>query len=140
MSDIKQRIQTLLSRPQLAGLATITPEGKPWVRYIMAITAPDLTVRCATFKEARKVAQIAATPEVHLTCGVASPTEMAPYVQIQATATFKTDEAERHAFWNDMLAPLFDGPDDPRYGVIVMTPYRIELCSPGSLEPEVWSA
>ena len=33
--------------------------------------------------------------------------------------------------------PFFDGPDDPKYGVIIIKPYRIEYCTPGSYEPEV---
>ena len=50
-----------------------------------------------------------------------------------------TDEVERHAFWNDMLASTFTGPDDPKYCVIVIEPYRIEYCTQGSFEPEVWT-
>jgi len=140
MSDLKQRIRDILRTPQLSGLATINDEGKPWVRYVMALADDDLTVRCATFVGARKVAQIGANPEVHLTCGVTDPTQMAPYLQIQARASLTTDEGERHAFWSDMLAQIFEGPDDPNYGVLIMKPYRIELCNPGSMEPEVWTA
>ena len=50
-----------------------------------------------------------------------------------------SDKEERHAFWNDMLAPIFDGPDDPKYSIIVIEPYRIEYCSPGSYKPEIWT-
>jgi hypothetical protein len=39
-----------------------------------------------------------------------------------------------------MLANIFDGPDDPKYGVLVMSPYRIEYCTPGTYEPEIWTA
>jgi general stress protein 26 len=39
-----------------------------------------------------------------------------------------------------MLKPIFDGPDDPKYGVIEVTPYRIEYCTPGSYDPQVWTA
>jgi len=86
----------------------------------------------------RKVKQIAANPEVHLTCGVNSLTEMMPYLQVQGRARLTTEADERHAFWNDMLAPIFSGPDDPNYGIIVVKPYRIEYCAPPSLEQEVW--
>jgi general stress protein 26 len=140
MSELKNRILDILKQPQLSGLATITEDGKPWVRYVMAVAGEDLTVRCATFVGARKVAQIKENPEVHLTCGVTDPAKMVPYLQIQARAQLCTDEAERHGFWSDMLAPIFAGPDDPNYGVLVIAPYRIEVCSPGSMEPEVWTA
>ena len=140
MSELKERIYAILKEPQLAGLATITKEGKPWVRYVMTVASEDLTIRCATFVKARKVRQIEKNPEVHLTCGVTSPTEMVPYLQIQGRAKLNTSKEARHGFWTDMLAQIFAGPDDPKYGVLETTPYHIEFCSPGSYLPEVWIA
>jgi general stress protein 26 len=140
MSELKDQIYEILSKPQLVSLATVTTDGKPWVRYVMAMTQDDMTIRFATFNQARKVAQIKANPEVHLTCGVTNPSEVTPYLQIQGKAVLKTDETTRHGFWDDMLKPIFDGPDDPKYGVIEVTPYQIEYCTPGSYEPKIWSA
>ncbi len=140
MSDLKERILKILQQPQLTGLATVTQDGKPWVRYVMTVATPDLTIRCATFVSARKVKQIQKNPEVHLTCGVTDPRNIAPYLQIQGRATLNTAKDARHAFWSDMLAPIFSGPDDPNYGVLEIKPYYIEYSSPGSHEPEVWTA
>ena len=47
MSDVKTRILEILQQPRLACLATVTQDGKPWVRYVMTATSPDLTIRCA---------------------------------------------------------------------------------------------
>jgi len=140
MSDLQERILKILQQPQLAGLATITPDGKPWVRYVMTVGAPDLTIRCATFVNARKVKQIQRNPEVHLTCGVTDPRNMAPYLQVQGRAALSTSKEVCHAFWSDMLAPIFSGPDDPNYGVLEIKPYYIEYSSLGTFEPEVWTA
>ena len=131
MSDVKNRIMEILGRPQLSSLATITSDGKPWTRYVMIVADDGMTIRLATFVGARKVNQIAANPEVHLTCGVTNPSEVIPYLQIQGTAVLKTDEATRHAFWDDMLKAIFDGPDDPKYGVIEVTPRAALLFSVG---------
>jgi len=140
MPDVRERILKVLERPQLAGLATITQDGKPWVRYVMAVAAEDMTIRCATFAAARKVKQIKKNPEVHLTCGVPDLQHMAPYLQIQGRASLNTSEEARHAFWTDMLAGIFDGRDDPKYAVLEIKPYYIEYVSPGMHEPEVWKA
>jgi general stress protein 26 len=140
MTDLKQQILGILTPLQLSTVATLTEEGKPWVRYVMTTGAADLSVRFATFAQARKVGQISANPEVHLTCGVTDPAVMKPYLQVQGRARFSTEAGERHAFWNETLAPYFSGPDDPNYGVVVVVPYRIELCTPGSMTPEVWTA
>jgi general stress protein 26 len=105
----------------------------------MTVGREDLSIRFATFAQSRKVAQIAADPEVHVTLGVNDPFVMKPYLQIQGQARFSTEAAERHVFWNEMLAAYFSGPDDPNYGVVIVTPYRIELVKPGVREPEVWT-
>ena len=140
MSDLTQKIQTLLSQPTLAEFATVTRDGKPWVRYVMAAMDESMTIRFATFIGARKVAQIENNPEVHLTAGVGDPSKDTNYIQVQGTATLVTDEAERHAFWVPILKGVFSGPDDPNYGVIIIKSYRIEYCSAGTLKPEVWEA
>jgi general stress protein 26 len=140
VSDLKERIASILQQPQLSGLATITEDGKPWVRYVMTVADENLEIRCATFITARKVKQIEKNPEVHLTCGITDPQEMVPYMQVQATARLDTGKEARHGFWTEMLANIFDGPDDPKYGVLVMSPYRIEYCTPGTYEPEIWTA
>lgn len=140
MSDLKERILNILQQPQLSSLATITPDGKPWVRYVMTVGSPELTIRCATFITARKVSQIKEDAEVHLTCGVTDPRNMGPYLQIQGRAALTTSKDVRHAFWTDMLAGIFSGPDDPNYGVIEIKPYYIEYVSPASHKPEVWTA
>ncbi len=140
MSDLQERIANILMQPQLTGLATVTEDGKPWVRYVMTLASEDLVIRCATFVGARKVRQIQKNPEVHLTCGVTDPKEMVPYLQIQARARLNTTKEVRHGFWTEMLASIFEGPDDPKYGVLEITPYRIEYCDVASFEPQIWTA
>ena len=139
MTDIQQRILDIIHKPQLAALATVTEKNNPWVRYVVTVGDGNFSIRCATMIESRKVGQIQNNPNVHLTCGVNSLLEMKPYLQIQGQAHVTTNKEERHGFWNDMLAPIFTGPDDPKYAIIVIEPYRIEYCTPGSYEPEVWT-
>lgn len=138
MSDIKQKILDIIHKPQLSSLATVTPMGNPWVRYVVTVGDGDLVLRCATFLNSRKVEQIEKNPDVHVTCGVKSFMEMVPYLQIQGRAEISTDPDEKTNFWNEMLAPIFEGPEDPNYAVIIIKPYRIEYCTPGSYEPEIW--
>ncbi len=138
MPELKQRIGEILQQSQLASFATISGSGKPWVRYVFCLGQADMSIRFATFTNSRKVAQIKQNPEVHLTCGISDPAEMRPYLQIQGRAEFVSDRAERHGFWKESLTAYFNGPDDPNYGIVVITPERIELCTPGSTTPEVW--
>ena len=138
--DTKNKILEVIKTPQLAGFATLNEEGKPWVRYVMSTGRDDMTIRFGTFVNARKVKQIIANPEVHLTMGVQDPTKMAPYVQIQGKATLTTNQDEKTALWDPACEKIFQGPEDPNYGVIIVTPYRVELMDVGQFEPQVWTA
>jgi len=140
MNDIRQRILSIIRPAHLASLATITEDGKPWTRYVIPRADDDLNIRVATRVNSLKVAQIRKNPEVHLTCGVSDPRNVDTFLQIQGQARFTTDRHERESFWDPHLENIFDGPDDPGYGVIVITPYRIELWKEGDSEPEVWEA
>jgi len=139
MADLKSRILEIIQQPQLCGFATITLDGKPWVRYVVTMGNDKMELRFATAVESRKVKQIDTNPEVHLTCGAAGLTDMKPYLQIQGRARLATDAEERNAFWSDMLANYFSGPDDPNYGVVVIEPYLIEYCGTPEMEPGVWT-
>ena len=138
MEEIKAKIMSVIGQPFLAGFATVNEEGKPWVRYVYAVGSDDMTIRFSTFLSARKVAQIEKNPEVHLTGGVLNPMDWKHYLQIQGKAELTTDQAEKDAFWNDEIAQIFDGPDDPKYAIIIVRPYRIEINSYGSFIPEIW--
>ncbi|MFA6408706.1 MAG: pyridoxamine 5'-phosphate oxidase family protein [Gammaproteobacteria bacterium] len=140
MIDLKNQIDKILSENSgLISFATITKDGKPWVRYVSTIYDPkDTSIRFSTFLPSRKVEQIKNNPEVHLTCGVMDPEKPSNYLQIQGTAIFTQDKAEREAFWNEHIVGIFKGVDDPNYGVVIVKPYLIELYEIGSFVPKIW--
>lgn len=138
MATLKDHILDIIGKPHLTSLATVTEEGKPWVRYVSATADRDLTLRFASFLDSRKVSQMKKNPEVHLTCGASSLGAEESYLQIQGRAEVATDDAERRAYWKDELGRYFKGPQDPDYCVVKVYPYRIEYMAPGSMDPEVW--
>lgn len=137
MNELKARITKQLKTIQMVNLATLTADGLPWTRYVMMAGDDELTLCCATFLAARKVGQIQQNPHVHICCGVSNPMEMAPYCQVQGRAEVVTDADVKAAFWNPTLEPIFSGPDDPNYAVVVVKPSLIELWTPPAMEPEV---
>ena len=138
MSELKQKILAKIDRPTLSAFATITEDGKPWVRYVTPMADENLTSWMATFAHSRKVGQIAKNPEVHLTVGVTTMETAESYLQVQGRAEILSDEATKKAVWNDHLKGIFSGPDDPNYCVCKITPYRIEYQGMGPVPPEVW--
>lgn len=138
MSDLKQRIVDAAGDLQLINFATVTEDGKPWVRYVMAKADKGLVFRFCTHLESRKVAQIRKTPAVHISMGVTSLETAENWLQVEGTAEVTTDKAERDSFWFDDLKNYFSGPDDPGYCIIIIKPSRIEFGTMGSVTPEVW--
>jgi len=138
MEETRDIILGMIRQPFLCSLATVTEDGKPWTRYVMGVGSDDMTIRFSSCINARKAAQIRNNPEVHITCGVSDPEKWKHYLQIQGTARITADEEERKAFWSPMLAEIFSGPDDPNYSIVIVTPYRIELNTLGSMEPRIW--
>lgn len=80
-----RRIQNKMIEPTLSCLATVTEDGKPWVRYVTAMADDDLTIRFTTMPGSRKVAHIKNNHEVHLVTGVTSPETAESYIQVQGT-------------------------------------------------------
>lgn len=138
MPELKKKISEILCRPRLANIATVTEDGKPWTRYVMAIANEDFVIRIATSLESRKTAQIKANPEVHLTTGVDSLDTAKHYVQVVGRAEIKSDESLRKAMWNEALKTYFSGPNDPLYVIIEIRPRRIEYMTMDSMQPEIW--
>jgi len=143
MTNMKQRIlDTLLpSKPFLCHLATLTEDGRPWVRTMRGVIGEDLVIRCPTFAGTKKVAQIEANSEIHLTCGDTDPSRPGSYFQIEARAEITQSLEDREAAWTDHLAKWFSGPEDRAYLVVRITPTRITALPIGGGPPaEIWDA
>jgi general stress protein 26 len=138
MSDLKKKILELLSTPQMVSFSTITEDGSPWVRYVVGAVDEALHFVFCTFTDSRKVAQIEADPRVHIAAGGKGLEETQTYVQYAGLADMTRDEDLRHAVWHDGLETYFEGPDDPNFCVVVVTPTRIEVMGMTGMTPEVW--
>ena len=140
MSELETKIRAKMDAHQLAALATIAEDGKPWVRYVTPVMDQDMNIWLATFVGSRKVAQLRRNPEVHLVVGVTSPEMAESYLQVQGKAQILADKPTKERVWFEQLKGIFAGPDDPNYVVVKITPYRIEYQGMGKVPPAVWTA
>lgn len=140
MADLKEKILAVLRQRRVASLATVTPDGKPWVRYVVPQVDEDLTLTVPTHLRSRKVAHLRTNPEVHLTTGVTRMETARHYVQVQGTAEIQDDAEAKQAAWRPHLAAYFKGADDPDYVILRIRPYRIEYVTADSGSPEIWTA
>ncbi len=138
MSSLKEKIYDKMKTHTLASFATVTEDGKPWTRYVVASSDEQLNIWFATFRNSRKTQQINHNPEVHLTLGVENPQTAVSWLQVQGRAELLDDAETRNGVWFDHLSSIFNGPDDPNYVVCKVTPYRIEYFMMNMPKPEVW--
>jgi general stress protein 26 len=140
MDPLKKKIHDKMKDLTLASFATVTEDGKPWVRYVAVKADENLNIWFATFKTSRKLHQVSANPDVHLLLGVTDLPTAASWLQIQGRAEIFDDAGTKQAVWYSNLEPMFSGPDDPNYTVCRVTPQRIEYYTMNRRQPEVWEA
>jgi general stress protein 26 len=139
MTELEGRIWQIVGRPQTAALATIGEDGAPWVRYVTVRAERDFSLSFCTARSTRKARQIAARPDVHLTCGILSPPDGSAFLQIAGRAEIRSDAATKTACWQEEWRRYFAGPDDPEYVIVLVFPSVIEYNGPGAIEPEIWT-
>jgi len=143
MDELATRIIDLLGSdgPFLCSLATLTPDGLPWVRFVRATIGDDLTLRCPTFAATKKVEHIRTHPEVHLCCGHTNPATPGSYLQIEGRASISCRREDRELAWHERLERWFTGIEDPNYAVVCVKPHRITVLPIGrSGDIAVWSS
>lgn len=140
MNDLKQRIFDAAKDFQLINFATITEDGRPWVRYVVGKADKDLVFRFCSHLGARKIAQVRKNPNVHISLGAKDLESANHWLQVEGKAEVSTDKADRDSFWFDDLKNYFSGPDDPNYSIVIVRPSRIEFGTMGTMTPEVWEA
>jgi general stress protein 26 len=138
MNELEEKIWKILGKAQTAALATISASGAPWVRYVTVRAEKNLSLNFCTGLSTRKAVEIAANPEVHLTCGNLQPPDDSVFLQIAGRAEIHADTVTKHQYWQEKWRCYFKGPDDPDYVMVFVHPYRIEYTGPDSFEPEVW--
>lgn len=140
MSDLRQRIFDAAKDFQLINFATITEDGRPWVRYVVGKADSDLVFRFCSHIGARKIGQVRKNPNVHISLGAKDLETATHWLQVEGKAEVSTDKADRDSFWFDDLRNYFSGPDDPNYSIVIVRPSRIEFGSMGTMTPEVWDS
>lgn len=125
--DAKERLDRIFDGPTLTLLGTVDADGRPWSRYVMGVLDDRGTIRIATKRDSRKIAEIKRLPFVHLLVGRNLFSSDCEYAQIAARAVV-VDGAQPAAAWNP-AARAFLGGANPSYSLIEARPYRVEIWS-----------
>ena len=121
----KDKLARVFDGPTLTLLGTVDADGRPWTRYVMSVLDDRGTIRVATTRDSRKIAEIERLPFVHLLVGRNLFSSDCEYVQIGGKAVV-VDGAQPVAAWNPSARTYLD---DARsaYALIEVRPYRVEF-------------
>jgi general stress protein 26 len=119
-------------------MATVSPEGKPHVRYMgAAVFEEPFTLYLETFRKSRKVADVQANAGVELLFGRKDFSEV---LNVSGIAEVENSPIRRKMVYDRIPASgnYFKGPDDPELVVLKMTVRRLEFWSQdGQRSPDV---
>ncbi|WP_379971009.1 pyridoxamine 5'-phosphate oxidase family protein [Ectobacillus sp. sgz5001026] len=123
--DLKTKVLRVLAQEQIGVLATIR-DNKPHSSFMM-LFHEDVTLYVAADRQSKKVTDIKKNNHVHVLVGSTNNSWNEPFVEIEGTASLEDNETLKHKFWNDALHHWLQGPDDPNYVLVKITPVHIYL-------------
>ncbi len=147
-TEIEEEFNARVSRIVWCTVATVDRQGRPRTRILHPIWEGS-TGWIATGRHSLKEKHLAANPYL----SVSYWDQEHQQVYADAKAEWQDDQDEKLRIWNrykDTPPPYgYDpaiiwqaGPDDPEYGLLKLTPWRIELYALQDLitgaEPKVW--
>ncbi|MFZ3591417.1 pyridoxamine 5'-phosphate oxidase family protein [Bacillus sp. DJP31] len=131
---LKQKVVELMDGNKVGTLATIR-ENKPFTRF-MNFNHDEVTLYTATNKHTHKVEDISQNPSVHILLGNEGGSWHESYLEIEAVAEITDDAAWKEKCWDEHLHKWLEGPQDPNYVVLKLTPKSIRVFSEAGKDPE----
>ena len=149
-ADIEQEFLGRVARIVWCTVATVDRQGRPRTRILHPIWEGS-TGWIATGRDSHKAKHIAANPYVSLSYW----DQQHQQVYVDAGAEWIDDPAEKKRLWElygstppplgyDLGMIWRGGLEDPAYGLLKLTPWRIELFALADMfagkEPQIWHA
>ncbi|WP_238650753.1 pyridoxamine 5'-phosphate oxidase family protein [Paenibacillus piscarius] len=135
--ELENKIIQALDDNTFGSFGTVEAGNKPKVRY-MAVFHDGLNIYLATNRKTHKVEELKDNPNAYLLLGYEQGGSK-DVVEIEATVEVTKDGSLRSKVWNPSLERWFEGPDDPDYVILELSPSRIEYMGQND-EHGVWQA
>lgn len=133
--DVKKSIEHILENSTIGVMATVRHQ-KPHARY-MTFFRDGLKLYTATNKKTDKVEEIEMVPHTHILLGYEGDGFGDEYVEYEGIVKISHSEELKEQLWNEHMENWFQGPDDPNYIVLEITPIYIQLMNKNGTDPKV---
>ncbi|MDQ0220603.1 general stress protein [Peribacillus cavernae] len=122
--EVKKSVENILNNS--TGTMATVKTNKPHSRY-MTFFNDNLKLYTATSKETDKTEEIDQNPYTHILLGYDGEGFGDSYVEYLGKVTIKNDESLKKDLWNEHMEHWFNGPEDPNFIVLEITPVEIRL-------------
>ncbi|OIJ13570.1 hypothetical protein BKP37_09795 [Anaerobacillus alkalilacustris] len=122
-NTLTQEVTNIIDQNHVGVLSTMQA-NKPYARYMMFFHDQQ-QLYSVTNKETHKVEEIEKNPNVNVLLGFDEKNTQ--YIELQGKASIIEDKEIKKKCWDEQLTPWLEGPDDPEYCLLKITPEHIEL-------------
>lgn len=133
--ETRKIIENVLENSDVGVMATVR-QNKPHSRY-MTFKREGLKLYTVTNKQTNKTEEIEENPYTHILIGYDGEGFGDEYVEYEGKVALKESESLKKELWNSFMENYFNGPDDPNYIVLEITPERIALMNKKGKEPKI---
>ncbi|OCA90617.1 general stress protein [Bacillus sp. FJAT-27225] len=135
-NSLRDKILSILEKEKTGTLATVR-NGKPYSRY-MDFYNEGLILYSASDLNTHKVGDMERNPYVHILLGYHGQGLKDSFLEVEGKATILDSAEEKQRLWNPDFEGWFEGPNDPAYIVLKITPEQIRLMNTKNGKPEVY--
>lgn len=134
-ADLKEKVLTIIKNHKVGTFATIK-NNRPHSRFMLFYNE-DTTLYTVTNKDTHKATDLMTNPYAHILLGYECKGWNDTYVEIEAKASVEESMELKQRFWNDKLSEWLNGPDDPNYLLLKLSPDTIRYFEKAGSQPQV---
>ncbi|TYR80768.1 general stress protein [Priestia megaterium] len=132
---VMNKLSKILKDNRVGTLATVVG-NQPHSRYMTFFSEDDgVAIYTPTNIHTHKADEIEANPNVHILLGYSGEGYGDEYVEVSGTAIIRDDQQLKERLWNEHMSKWFDGPNDPNYVVLEITPSDLRFMNDGESTP-----
>ena len=123
--DIKNQAIKIISGHR-TGILSSVENNKPHSRY-MTYYNDDLTLYTPTQMDTEKIEEIEKNPYVAVLLGYEEKGQSDTFIEITGKSAINNTETLKKQFWDDSFQEWFEGPEDPNYVYLQITPEVVRI-------------
>lgn len=129
--EAKETALNIMNESRTGTMATVKG-NKPHSRYMTFIN-DGMTLYTPTSKETHKMEDIKENPHTHILLGYDGEGFGDDYIELEGRVSEAEDKKDD--MWREEFSAYFDGPDDPDYTLLEITPDVIRVMNKKGEEP-----